>query len=197
MAFAITIHEFAHGYVAYKLGDPTAKYLGRLSFNPLVHIDLFGTILLPLTMVTLGLPPLGWAKPVPINFSSLKNPKRDMLWVGIAGPCANLLIAILFAGIIKLPFVKENAIYVQLLSLSVILNLVLGVFNIIPIPPLDGSRILISLLPLRYAYIYSFVESYGFLIIFLLLWMGALRNVIGPIVTALARLLQVDFSLSG
>src|SRR3989338_3181576 len=93
LAFAITIHEFAHGYVAYKLGDPTAKYLGRLSFNPLVHIDLFGTILLPLTMVTLGLPPLGWAKPVPINFSSLKNPKRDMLWVGIAGPCANLLIA--------------------------------------------------------------------------------------------------------
>lgn len=176
LAFAITIHELAHGWVAYKLGDPTAKYSGRLTLNPLAHIDLVGTIMLPLTIVMLNLItgirliPIGWAKPVPINFQNLRNPKRDMLWVGIAGPCANFTTAVLLALAIKLPGLSENSLLAQLLSLAVLLNLILGVFNLIPIPPLDGSRIVSSLLPWRYTYIYNRIEPYGFIVIIILLY---------------------------
>lgn len=194
LAFAITIHEFAHGWVAYKFGDFTAKHSGRLSFNPLAHIDPVGTILLPMAMVILKLPPIGWAKPVPINFLNLRNPKRDIMWVGLAGPCANFLAAVLIALIIKAPFIKENTLYVQLLSLGVLINLIIGVFNLVPIPPLDGSRIVMSLLPRRYLYMYNYIESYGFIIVIVLLWLGILRAVILPVVIALGTLLRVDFS---
>ncbi len=194
LAFAITIHEFAHGWVAYKFGDYTAKYSGRLSLNPLAHIDPVGTVLVPMAMVLLRLPPIGWAKPVPINFLNLRNPKRDMLWVSLAGPCANFLAAVLIALIIKVPLIRQNALCVQLLSLTVLINLIIGVFNLMPIPPLDGSRVVMSLLPLRYLYLYNFVESYGFIIVIMLLWFGILRAVILPIVIALGTFLRVDFS---
>ena len=194
LAFAITIHELAHGWVAYRLGDPTAKYSGRLSMNPLAHIDPVGTIMLPLMMVMLRLPPIGWAKPVPINFLNLRNPKRDMLWVGIAGPCANFLAAVLLALIIKSLGLRGDSVLAQLLSMGVLLNLILGVFNLIPIPPLDGSRVVMSLLPWRYTHIYSRIEPYGFIIIIALLWLGILRAAIFPLVIRLAALLQIDFS---
>ncbi|UCH12076.1 MAG: site-2 protease family protein [Candidatus Omnitrophota bacterium] len=194
LLIAITVHEYAHGWVAYKLGDPTAKYSGRLSINPLAHIDPIGTVLLPLTMVMLRLPPIGWAKPVPINFLSLKNPKKDMLWVGIAGPCANFLTAFFIALIIKLPAIRGSSLLIQLLSLGVLINLILGVFNLIPIPPLDGSRMVSSLLPWKYAHIYSRIEPYGFVIIIALLWLGVLRAIIFPLVIKLGMFLGADFS---
>ncbi|MFH0731875.1 MAG: site-2 protease family protein [Candidatus Omnitrophota bacterium] len=191
LALAITTHEFAHGWVAYKLGDPTAKYAGRLTFNPLAHIELFGTIILPITMVMLKLPPIGWAKPVPINFQSLRNPKRDMLWVGIAGPGANFLIALLLSLLLRIPQIREIAFFMQLLTLGIFMNLILAIFNLIPIPPLDGSRIIASLLPWRYMFIYNRIEPYGFFIIIGLLWLGVLRTLILPLVIKLAMLLDV------
>ena len=194
LMFAITVHEFAHGWVAYKLGDPTAKYSGRLTLNPLAHIDPIGTIMLPLMMVALRLPPIGWAKPVPINFRSLRNPKRDMLWVGLAGPAANFLTAVVISLIIQLPFVRGVAFLVQILSLGILINLILCVFNLIPIPPLDGSRAVSSLLPWRYVQVYNRIEPYGFMIIIALLWLGVLKTIIFPIVVRLAMLLSVDFS---
>ncbi len=194
LLIAITLHEYAHGWVAYKLGDPTAKYSGRLSLNPLAHIDPIGTIILPLTMVMLRLPPIGWAKPVPINFQNLKNPKKDMLWVAIAGPCANFLSAVFIALIIKLPIISGNGLFIQLLSLGVLINLILGVFNLIPIPPLDGSRMVTSLLPWKYVNIYNRIEPYGFIIIIALLWLGVLRAIIFPLVIKLGMFLGVDFS---
>lgn len=195
LVFSITVHEFAHGWVAYKLGDPTAKYYGRLSLNPFAHIDPVGTIILPLMMVMLRLPPIGWAKPVPISYLNLKNPKRDMLWVGIAGPFANFSVAVLLALIIKLSIIKESVFFLQLLSLGALINLIIGVFNLIPIPPLDGSRIVTSLLPYRHVHIYNQMEPFGFIIIFALLWFGLLRAAIFPLVVKIAALLGIDFSV--
>lgn len=194
LAFAITMHELAHGWVAYKLGDPTAKYMGRLSFNPLKHIDPVGTVLLPLMMVMLRLPPIGWAKPVPVNFQSLRNPKKDMFWVGAAGPFVNFLLAVSFALIINLFGLQHGSLLSQLLSMAVLINLILCIFNLIPIPPLDGSRMAMSLLPWRYAQSYSKLEPYGFVIIIGLLWFGVLRALVFPLVKRVAALLQIDSS---
>lgn len=193
MAFAITIHEFAHGWVAYKCGDPTAKYMGRLSLNPLAHIDPFGTVILPIILVMLRLPPIGWAKPIPVNFLSLKNPKRDMLWVGIAGPCANFIMAFVLALFLKSFPMVINTLLGQALVFGVVINVVLGVFNLIPIPPLDGSRIITALLPYKYASVYNKIQPYGFMIIILLLWSGVLRNLIGFVVFFVIKFLGIDF----
>jgi len=189
MIFAITLHEAAHGYVARHFGDYTAYQQGRISLNPLIHIDPVGTILIPLVLVvtTAGQFIFGWAKPVPVNFGNLRNPKRDMLWVAAAGPGANLLMAILWGVVLKVAFVLPvNYFSYPLQEMAgggVKINLVLMALNLIPIPPLDGGRIAVSLLPNQVAYRFAMIEPYGFIIIVVLLATQLLGVVIGPVVT--------------
>ncbi len=190
---SVVIHEYAHGWMAYKLGDPTAKHAGRLTLNPLVHIDPMGTVFLPLMLVAMkSAIVFGWAKPVPINFSLLRNPKQDMLWVSIAGIMANILLAFIFSLLLRTGVFPINSYGWVLLNLGILVNLVLAVFNAIPIPPLDGSRVLISILPRELAYSYMQIERFGFLILIGLLWLGLLNRVIWPVVAILARFLGVS-----
>lgn len=190
---SVVIHEYAHGWVAYKLGDPTAKHAGRLTLNPLVHIDPMGTVFLPLMLVAMRSPIVfGWAKPVPINFSLLRNPKQDMFWVSIAGIMANILLAFIFSLLLRTGVFPINSYGWVLLNLGILVNLVLAVFNAIPIPPLDGSRVLMSILPRELAYSYMQIERFGFLILIGLLWLGLLNRVIWPVVAILARFLGVS-----
>ena len=190
---SVVIHEYAHGWMAYKLGDPTAKHAGRLTLNPLVHIDPMGTVFLPLMLVAMkSAIVFGWAKPVPINFSLLRNPKQDMLWVSIAGIMANILLAFIFSLLLRTGVFPINSYGWVLLNLGILVNLVLAVFNAIPIPPLDGSRVLISILPRELAYSYMQIERFGFLILVGWLWLGLLNRVIWPVVAILARFLGVS-----
>jgi len=187
--FAITVHEAAHGYIARLFGDPTATLAGRVTLNPLRHIDPVGTILVPLGMLLtsklMGGPPLlfGWAKPVPVNFGRLRSPKRDMLWVALAGPAANLLMAIGWA--ISLRFALEAGIgresfWFQMAAVGIQINLVLMALNLLPLLPLDGGRILYSLLPNRLAWHYGRLEPYGLLVIIVLLVSGSLWVILEP-----------------
>ncbi|PIP68491.1 MAG: site-2 protease family protein [Candidatus Omnitrophica bacterium CG22_combo_CG10-13_8_21_14_all_43_16] len=192
--FAVIIHEYSHGWVAWKLGDSTARFMGRLTLNPLAHIDPIGTIFLPLILIMTHSPVLfGWAKPVPVDFFNLNNPKRDMVWVGLAGPAANLIFAILLSLLLKIPFLTASYFAVSVITTAIMANLVLAVFNLLPIPPLDGSRVAMGLLPYHLSAEYAKIEPYGFIIIFALLWIGAINTIIWPIVISLARLLGVNF----
>ncbi|STX50703.1 transmembrane protein [Legionella busanensis] len=195
--FAITLHEAAHAWVAYQFGDTTAKLLGRVSFNPVNHIELIGTIIVPI--LTLALSNFtfvfGWAKPVPINTGQLKNPKRDVIFVTAAGPLINFLMAIFWAGLFKIglsinPQTSTIGLFLILASKAgIIINLLLAFLNLIPVPPLDGSRIVASLLPTRQAIMYQKLEPYGFFIILLLLITGILSWIISaPINWSLAAL---------
>jgi len=190
---AVVIHEYAHGWVAYRLGDPTAKQAGRLTLNPLAHIDPMGTILLPAMLILMRSPIVfGWAKPVPVNFSLLRHPKKDMLWVSMAGIGANILLAVVFSFLLKTGLFPPNSYGYVVLTLGILVNLVLAVFNAIPIPPLDGSKILLGLLPRNLAYSYLRTERFGFVILIGLLWMGLLGRIIWPMVSVLARALGVE-----
>jgi Zn-dependent protease len=186
---AVVIHEFSHAFVANRCGDSTARRSGRLTLNPLAHIDPFGTILLPLFLILMQAPVLfGWAKPVPINFASLRNPRRDMVMVGLAGPVANFLSAIVISILIKYVFFNQGLIF-KFLDSFMAISVVLGVFNLIPIPPLDGSRVLLGLLPRELAMRYASLERYGFLIIFALVYMGVLDRIVWPITTKMLQIL--------
>ncbi|SFV69115.1 FIG004556: membrane metalloprotease [hydrothermal vent metagenome] len=172
---AIIFHEIAHGYVANLLGDASAKMMGRLSLNPIKHIDPIGTILVPSVLFFIGGFIFGWAKPVPVNFSALNQPKRDMALVAVAGPLANLLMAVFW-------LIIYNFGFYQLGSAGISINIILMVVNLLPLLPLDGGRILESFLPNKLAYQFAQTEKYGFFILLFLLSTGLLNQIIMPLV---------------
>ncbi|MCF7874856.1 MAG: site-2 protease family protein [Candidatus Omnitrophica bacterium] len=192
LLFSITFHEYCHGWAANKLGDPTPKDSGRLTLNPLAHIDTFGTVLLPIFLLILsrGTFAIGYAKPVPINPNHFKNPKKDIKWIGLSGPLANIFLALILIVLIKLNFPLKN-----ILILGAFLNLILAVFNLIPIPPLDGSRIITSFLPANLTRQYLRIEPYGFFIIIFLVFIGFFRWAIIPIITFIFSLFNIQIAL--
>ncbi|CAC9552026.1 FIG004556: membrane metalloprotease [uncultured Gammaproteobacteria bacterium] len=186
LIFAITIHEVAHGWVANQRGDSTARMLGRLTLNPVKHIDPVGTLLVPAVLFFTGSPFLfGWAKPVPINFNALKSPKKDMIAVALAGPISNFIMALLWLLVVALTLDIANQFLLKMAEFGIAINLVLGVFNLLPLPPLDGSRVVTALLPNYLAYQYNKLEHYGLYILLGLLFLGVFEYVVLPIVNTL------------
>ena len=200
---AITLHEAAHGYVARHFGDPTADLAGRISLNPLRHIDPVGTILVPAGILALsslaggGGILFGWAKPVPVNFGRLRNPKADMLWVAAAGPFVNLLMAVGWAILFTIAARSEPGAYsvpmLKMADAGIQINAVLMVLNLLPIPPLDGGRIAVSLLPDRLAWQFARLEPFGFPILLVLLFTGILGEILWPLIVGFRYLLSTVF----
>ena len=206
LLFAITLHEAAHGWIASKFGDQTAMMMGRVSLNPAKHIDPLGTVIIPMTMLILGGFIFGWAKPVPVTWQNLRNPKRDMAFVAIAGPAANFLMAIFWAMIAKIcmltlggatnEILKTTMTFLYLAAnFGITINCVLLVLNLLPIPPLDGSRVVSSVLPPHAAYLYAKVEPYGIWILLALLVFGILGQILWPPIKFLVAGLKAVFGL--
>nr|WP_217350660.1 site-2 protease family protein [Azonexus fungiphilus] len=199
--FAITLHEAAHGYAARHFGDPTAWQLGRISLNPLRHIDPVGTILIPLAILlfSAGNFLFGYAKPVPVDFGRLRHPKRDMLWVAAAGPAANLAMALAWGLLLKFAWLMPSNDFTVPLSemskIGIVINCVLMVLNLLPLPPLDGGRIAVSLLPHRLAWQFARIEPWGFPILLVLLFTGILGEIMNPLVVFAARTIETIFGL--
>jgi len=208
LLFAITLHEAAHGWIASKLGDKTALMLGRVTLNPVKHIDPIGTVVLPIVMMLLSGFIFGWAKPVPVNWNNLRHPRRDMALVALAGPGANLVMALFWAIIVKAsilltgdftnPFLKVALVFLRLAgNFGIFINCILLVLNLIPIPPLDGSRVVSSMLPPNAAMVYERIEPYGIWILLLLLVLGVLAKILFPPVLSLVGMIKNLFGLPG
>ncbi len=186
---AVILHEISHGAVAYALGDPTARDAGRLTLNPIPHIDPFGTLLLPGLLLFAGSPfVFGYARPVPVSFARLRSPKRDMILVAAAGPLTNLILATVSSVLLHIVG-PDAGLLTNVLFASVLINVVLAVFNLVPIPPLDGGRVVTGLLPLPAARLYARLEPFGMLLVILLLASRRLDDMIGPVVDALLHAL--------
>ena len=197
--FAITLHEASHGYVARYFGDMTAYREGRITLNPLKHIDPFGTVLLPILTLWLGGILFGWAKPVPVNFGALRRPKRDMLWVALAGPGSNLFMALCWGLVAKLAmFMPDNYFAQPMLDMAQVgirINIVLIALNMLPLPPLDGGRVAVSLLPHRQAYLLSKIEPYGMFILIFLAFTSLLGLLLMPPILGLEHLVESIFGI--
>ena len=182
---AITVHEAAHGYAAKHFGDKTAYFLGRITLNPIKHIDPIGTVVIPGMLLLLSAPFLfGWAKPVPVNFSNLNNPKKDMMWVALAGPASNLVMAIIWAislGLFKSSGASYALFVIGMAQVGIMINLVLMLLNLLPIPPLDGGRMAVSLLPSPWSYKLASIERYGMFILIFLIVSGLLSAILLPL----------------
>ncbi len=190
--FAITIHEASHGWAAYKMGDPTAHALGRITLNPIAHIDPIGTILLPVMLIIMGAPPFGWAKPVPVNPFNLRNPRRDNLLISAAGPVSNFSVALIAFMLLQMLKLANPDVLIMrggtpslgnglflILYYTILINVILAVFNLIPIPPLDGSGILMGLISEEAAEKYEQIRPYGFMILILLIVTGIIGQILG------------------
>ncbi|MBD3426122.1 MAG: site-2 protease family protein [Candidatus Omnitrophica bacterium] len=186
----IVIHELAHGYVAYRLGDTTARDAGRLTLNPLAHADPIGTVLLPALLIISRAPVVfGWAKPVPVNPNNFNDPRKGMLLTSCAGPASNLILAVFFAVIFRAGIFPPGSLPGLFLLYGVLISLVLGIFNLIPIPPLDGGGIVAAILPREAARKYEKLDRYGFIILIGLLYLGLFDRVILPLVGVLTKML--------
>ena len=181
LLFAITLHEAAHGWVASKLGDHTARMMGRVTLDPTKHIDPIGTIAIPLVLLLSSSGFIfGWAKPVPINFNALRNGKNGMIWVALAGPGANIVMAICWLFLMIISIKMNITVLIEMGRVGILVNCVLAVFNLLPIPPLDGSRVISALLPNRLAYQYNQVEQYGLYILLGLMFLGGFNYLVRP-----------------
>ena len=199
--FAITLHEAAHGYVAKHFGDSTAYMLGRVSLNPVRHIDPIGTILLPLVTLMLSGFMFGWAKPVPVNFNNLRNPKADSLWVAAAGPVSNIVQALIWAAVARVlvEFVSPTGLaggfWIAVAEAGIVVNIAFAILNLLPLLPLDGGRMLAAVLPNRLSYAYSRLEPYGMLILIVLIVTPVLSSILNPLVVGGLRLVYSLFGL--
>ena len=181
LLFAITLHEAAHGWVASKLGDHTARMMGRVTLDPTKHIDPIGTIAIPLVLLLSSSGFIfGWAKPVPINFNALRNGKNGMIWVALAGPGANIVMAICWLFVMIIAIKMNITVLIEMGRVGILVNCVLAVFNLLPIPPLDGSRVISALLPNRLAYQYNQLEQYGLYILLGLMFLGGFNYLVRP-----------------
>lgn len=183
LIMSLSFHEAAHAFAADRLGDPTARQLGRLTLNPLAHIDWIGTVLFPLIAMSSGIPLIGWAKPVPVDMRNLREPRRDFALVALAGPVSNLILAVAAGLLFEAHLASTDApgVLAQTLLMAVIMNVMLAVFNMIPVPPLDGGNVLMGLVPHSVARSINWLRPYGFLIIYGLMLTGVLTAIMGPV----------------